>query len=322
MRVFGDVLYKRSSSDSQSIEENGAFALGEFDLFMTGLIRNRIEITSELVIEQDIEGNPFIHLEHLEVGYLFTDALKISAGRFHNALGYWNRNFIHGTIFQTTIFRPRFLQFEHDGGILPIHIVGLSASGNYKTGPMRLEYVLMAGNGSPIEPGDHRPYILKPENVSDPNRNKSVTANLTIWPALVPALGIGMSSNHSHVEAFDGSYITSDPIEKVSQQITSAHLVYVGPYRDVSNLEFLSEYYYIRNEDILTDKGSFKNTAFYAQLGYYVTDRWIPYTRYERVRIEDGDPYFELLDVYDFTLWLAGLRFSQNPNSALKAEIQ
>ena len=85
----------RRNAISDSIGENGAFAIGEFDLFMTHLIRNRIEVLFELVIESDIEGVSFIDLKRVQVGYVFSDALKLYAGRFHNILGYWNTTFHH-----------------------------------------------------------------------------------------------------------------------------------------------------------------------------------------------------------------------------------
>ena len=77
-----------------------------------------------------------------------------------------------------------------------------------------------------------------------------------------------------------------------------------------------------KSKDTLTDVGSFTNSAYYVQLGYHLTERFTPYARYEQLRIKEGDPYFISLGETDFNRWLGGLRFSQNPNSALKAEVQ
>lgn len=70
LKGYADITYTQSSSDRDSIEENGAFAIGEFDLFMTHLIHDRIDVLAELVIELDSKGESFfVDLERLQVGY-------------------------------------------------------------------------------------------------------------------------------------------------------------------------------------------------------------------------------------------------------------
>ena len=82
LRGYADVTYSISSSDADSIEENGAFAIGELDLFITGVIRNRIDVLAEIVIEQDIEGGAFVDVERLLVGY----QAALPQGRDHSSI--------------------------------------------------------------------------------------------------------------------------------------------------------------------------------------------------------------------------------------------
>jgi hypothetical protein len=322
LRGYADLNYARSFGNKGSIEENGSFMLGQMDLFMTQLIQNRIEVLSEAVIESDNSGNTDIDLERLQAGYVFNDWLKIYAGRFHNVLGYWNTAFHHGRIFQTTIGRPQFLNFEDKGGILPVHIVGLQISGDLRTNPLLFEYALIIGNGSHIQPHELLGYALDPENTADPNKNKAISANLTVWVSAVPGLGFGVSSDHGIVPAFDGPPVDSNRIAEVSQQILGGHLVYLNSGRSPIDVELLSEYYSIRNKDTFSDTGTYKAAAYYVQVGVYIVNRFIPYARFEHVDTRRGDPYFTLLNWADNTRKIVGIRFSQNVDSAIKAEIE
>jgi hypothetical protein len=322
LRGYADLNYARSFGNKGSIEENGAFMLGQLDLFMTQLIQNRIEVLAEAVIESDTEGNTEIDLERLQAGYVFNDWFKIHAGRFHNVLGYWNTAYHHGRIFQTTIARPQFLAFEDRGGILPVHIVGVQVSGDIRTNPVLIDYAVIAGNGSHIEPDDILGYALQPENTADPNKNKAISANLTLWPVFLPGLGFGVSSDHGIVPAFDGSTLNAPKIAQVSQQILGGHFVYLNSGRSPVDFEFLSEYYSFRNKDTFSDTGSYWASAYYIQGAIYILNRFIPYARYEHVNTRMDDPYFALLNTGDSIRKLVGIRFSQNVDSAIKAEVQ
>jgi hypothetical protein len=322
LRGYADINYARSFGQKGSIEGNGAFMLGQMDFFVTQLIQNRIEVLAEAVIESDLEGHTEIDLERLQAGYIFNDWFKIHAGRFHNVLGYWNTAYHHGRIYQTTIGRPKFLAFEDNGGVLPVHIVGLQVSGDIRTHPLLIEYAVIGGNGSHIEPDEFITSKLEAENTSDPNKNKAISANLTVWVPSVPGLGLGASSSHGIVPAFDGSPLDSNKIAEVSQQITGGHLVYLNSGRTPVDFELLSEYYAFRDKDTFTDTGTYKASAYYVQAAVYVMSRFIPYARFEHMNVRPGDPYFSVLNKTEYTLKLVGIRFSQNVDSAIKAEVQ
>src|SRR5207247_10157642 len=69
--------------------------------------------------------------------------------------------FPYTTLFrsQTTIDRPFIFAFEDEGGILPVHNVGLSASGQIPSGRLGLRYIAEIGNGrtsrSPLRSEEH-----------------------------------------------------------------------------------------------------------------------------------------------------------------------
>lgn len=320
---YADVSYTRNSVDPgiDPNGRNGSFALGQFDLFLTQPLENRLEVLSELVVESNKLGDTFIDLERLQISYLFSDALKLHAGRFHNILGYWNTAYHHAALFYTSIDRPTFLAFEDDGGILPVHLVGVWLSGTVATDPLEVDYGLMVGNGARIDNDRNQGFALDPGNISDSNKNKAVSANFTFKPSLPMGLGLGIFGNFSQVPILDTT-LSTPLVGHVDQSILGADLFYDNSLSGSSGLELLAEYYRFMDKDPQANTGNFISTAYYVQSGYHLTERFIPYFRYEQIRIETGDPYFIKLGTTNSNRWVYGLRYSLNPNSALKVEVR
>src|SRR4029077_10214331 len=86
-------------------------------------------------------------LERVLFEYRYNDYFKLAFGRDQTAIGYYNLAFRHSSWFQTPIGRPFLFQFEDEGGILPGHIVGASASGEIPSGILGLHYIAEVGNG-------------------------------------------------------------------------------------------------------------------------------------------------------------------------------
>lgn len=304
---FGDVTFTNSTKTNN---DQGAFAIGGLDLYVSQPIDDRMNVFVELIVEADDTGNFGVDLERIQLGYLVNDALTLKAGRFHNIIGYWNTAFHHGTQLQTSIERPDFLEFEDEGGILPSHLVGLWASGRYKTAPLSLTYGVMVGNGSKVQDG-----ALKPNNTSDNSGNKAVSFRLTAEPEGIPGLMFGASGSYALVSGFTGS----SEIMRVKQNIAALDMTYFErPF------EFLAEYYLIRDKDDFSGSKKFSSNAFYIQGGYVIKDRFIPYARYEKVSLDDkGDPYFNAMGTTkESKRAIAGLRYNLNVSSAVKAEVR
>src|ERR1700704_1973404 len=74
-----------------------------------------------------------------------SDQLKVSFGRYHTPVNYWNNTFHHGSWLQTTISRPEMAQFG--GAFIPVHFVGALAEGVLPAGGLNLNYNVGIGNG-------------------------------------------------------------------------------------------------------------------------------------------------------------------------------
>lgn len=153
IRGFGDV-------DLQGDTKHGdttSFSLGQLDLFITSDVADHYRFLSEVVFEagpDNIYGvlagpeNTFgVDIERYLLQYSYNDFFNLAVGRGHTAIGYYNTAFHHSTWLQTTTERPFLFEFEDRGGILPIHIVGATASGRIPSGSLGLHYVAEIGNG-------------------------------------------------------------------------------------------------------------------------------------------------------------------------------
>ena len=320
---FADVSFTASvDAPEGSLGEeskNGNFAFGTLDLYLAQSLED-IDILVELVVEE----GAILDLERLTIGYTFEDSLKVRFGRFHTPIGVWNTAYHHGTQLQPTIARPEFLNFEDDGGILPVHTIGLYLSGRVKPGFGSIEYGAMYGNG-PAVTGEDGNTILTPNNIGDNNTNKAVAAHASIAPEAVKGLKIGVSGYLSNVQTDENAMIDSDidsdiddPIDPVDvdQTIIGAAISY-----SIADVGLMGEYFSIANKDNIADD-SFTSSAYYALLTYSIKDKWIPYVMYENMTADDEDPYFLTLGTSDITRVSGGLRYNINYRSSIKGEIR
>ncbi|MFZ5864043.1 MAG: hypothetical protein ACOYXR_14550 [Nitrospirota bacterium] len=302
LRGFADVSYQHDIHDNNVEENNGAFAIGPVDFYVAESLGPRMDVLTEIAFESGI-----VDLERLQISYLFSDALKVSAGRFHSSLGYWNTAYHHGAFLHTTIKRPFFLNFEDEGGVLPVHSVGLLASGRLFTDAGEFAYGAFVGNGSSISTGP--PLELDPNNESDPNKNKAVGLRAMISPTGLHGWTVGASGYSSRV-IDDQAPLTLD----VTQTILGADAVYLN-----GSIELIAEYFLVRDKNKLgTDTTN--NHLYYVQLGREFDGRVTPYVRHEQMSLDESDPYMDALSAIDNRTETAGVRVRVGDQSVLKFE--
>jgi len=312
---FGAVIVQARDNNTQPDPDHGAFQLGQLDFFVSQALGERLDLLTELVIEGDA-GEFVVDLERLQIGYLINNLLTFRAGRFHTPLGYWNATFHHGFHLQTAIERPIFIEFEDDGGLLPVHLIGLQATGYQALGSIILQYDAMVGNGSKVEDAGGADAGLAPNSVTDNDARKAFAYRLEVRPSRFPNVGVGQSGYIDTVEIFNtGLALTGD----VRQLILGVDLFYAH-----APLEVIGEYYYVRNSQRFVtspQQGTFRNSLFFIQGGYTLFERLTPYFRYEQMEIrESEDPYFLALGVTDTRKAVGGLRYDITYQSAVKFE--
>ncbi|HTP67588.1 MAG TPA: hypothetical protein VMJ35_01675 [Dongiaceae bacterium] len=280
IRGFGDVNFGGNTMHGSTT----SFSLGQLDLFTTSDISEKFKFLSEIVFEggtSNIYGQPKpgenaldVDLERYVLQYSYNDYFNISAGRVHTAIGYYNTAYHHSTWLQTTTGRPFLFRFEDEGGILPIHTVGVSASGIIPSGALGLHYVAEVGNGRE----SRTPQVSEPvQNIVDENNHKAFNLALFARPEAIRGLQAGFSVYRDVLEPLNSP--------RVGQTIFAAHAVLVR-----SNYEWLNEAMLIR-ESLFGENKVYNTPGFYTQVSKQF-GAWRPYLRYQYVNTAKTNPIF------------------------------
>ncbi|HXJ09445.1 MAG TPA: hypothetical protein VNH12_08045 [Burkholderiales bacterium] len=284
------------------------FTTGSLDMYLAPQFSDRVRALFEALIEFDEQGNAGIDLERAQIGYAFRDELTVWGGRFHSPYGYYNTAFHHGQLMQTSIKKPKFLDFEDKGGILPAHSVGAWATGKIALGEGKFAYDIYAANSPSITDN-----TLNMNNVASRNHNASTGLNLG-YLALEGRLKAG--AHYYRARVVDDS----DPINVTN-------VSFAGPYAvfDDGVWEAMFEYYGFNNNNVESNTGAptgkHRSSAWFAQLGRRF-GAWTPYARYEKASLDQQDNYFALqTNGRSYTRELGGLRYEVNPRAAFTVEL-
>jgi len=306
LRGFANVDFSARGGDSAPDDTTGrtAFALGQFDLYMVSKLADNITFLGETVFELDEQQEFAVDVERLQIGYHWSDALRLNVGRGHTALGYWNEAFHHGKLLQPTVERPEALKFEDDGGILPVHFVGLEASGRASLGAWDLSYVGYVANGR-----GPTPEVV--QGAFDANGSKAVGGKLSLARQGRRTFTLGPMVYHDVIPPNPGQPGREG---EIAQTILGAHLVYQD-----ERFNLYSEYFHIRDEVRSTGE-RFSHEAAYA-VGVVHFGKWSPYAGIDWQSLDSGDPYYGP-PLASVTRALFGVRWDVVGFNALKLEYQ
>ncbi|HEX4857371.1 MAG TPA: hypothetical protein VFV17_00040 [Usitatibacteraceae bacterium] len=305
LRGFFDVnAFARNGNRSRG------FGGGTLDFYLTPELGNGFKSLAELVVERSDDGGTAIDLERVQVGYAFSDAATLWIGRVHSPFGYWNTAFHHGQQIAPSIQRPRFIDFEDKGGIIPAHLVGLWLTGQVPAGAGKFSYDLIVANAPRLVDG-----VLDPNNFESTSRS---------WASLANAgyrFG-GAASNLKVGAHFLGFRAEDDGVNPLLNRAARTQVKMAGVYAvfEGDRLNVIGETYHFRNR--AAGGGTRHGSSMgFLHAGYDLG--WLtPYARYERARIDQGDDYFAgQASGQSYRRGLIGLRFETTANSALKFEV-
>ena len=304
IRGFGDISLHGDTRKGDTT----SFSLGQLDLFVTSDVSEKFKFLSEIVFEagpnnfygvtSGAENSFSVDIERYLLQYSYNDYFNISAGRGHTAIGYYNTAYHHSTWLQTTTGRPLLFAFEDEGGILPIHTVGVTASGLVPSGRLGLHYVAEVGNGRE----SRTPLISEPvQNEIDDASHKAVNFALFAKPEAVPGLQAGFSVYRDVLSPANAP--------SIGETILAAHAIFIRP-----KYEWLNEVVLDRH----APNGSptiFNTPGFYTQISKQLGD-YRPYFRYQYLNVPPNEPVFP--DVALQHGPSLGLRFDASESVSLK----
>ena len=304
IRGFGDISLHGGTQKGDTT----SFSLGQLDLFVTSDVSDKFKFLSEIVFEAGPtniygtftgEPNSFgVDIERYLLQYSHNDYFNISAGRVHTAIGYYNTAYHHSSWLQTTTGRPFLFDFEDHGGILPIHTVGVSVSGQVPSGSLGLHYVAEVGNGR----ASRVPLVEEPvQNEIDDQNHKAFNLALFARPEAVPGLQAGLSFYRDVLAPLN------EP--RVGESILAGHVILERPKYEWLN-EALLDRHTIQGTSL-----AYNTPGFYSQISKQF-GAYRPYFRYQYVNAPNNEPIFP--DVQLRAGPSAGLRFDASESVALK----
>ncbi len=290
--VFGEIDYREREG-----EGNDGFVIGQGVAQLNMRLDDRLSVFTELTATARKDQSFDFSVERLFVRYDFSDNFKLSAGRYHTPLGYWNSAFHHGSWLQTTISRPETVKFGSN--VVPIHFVGALLEGNI--GDSDFGYKVGFGNGRSDK-------INAPGDVGDSNNSRA----WMIAGHYRPPGRLGLHAGFSlYVDEIDREFEPG-----IDEQLFSAYLALEREAPEV-----VVEYTYANHESSLSDGNV---SSIYGQVAYRLTgsaDKFKPYIRAERLDVDDDDPLLGMLDL-DYEGLIAGTRWDFSPSAVLKVEVR
>ncbi len=289
------------------LSTHSGFSEGQFVLHLSSALSSKVSVFSELTFTARADagtGTPAApgfnaEVERLIIRYDWNDYFKVSFGRYHTPINYWNTAYHHGSWLQTTIDRPEMTQFG--GSFIPVHFIGMLVEGAAPAGGLNLNYDFGLGNG--------RGQVLsRGGDLGDINNNRAWLVNAFIKPDKLYGLQIGGSVYRDELNPLARS--------PAREWIESAHLVWAK-----ESPEFIAEFSNVTHKPI--DGGVTSNSqAFYAQAAYRLPGAfklWKPYYRFEYLRVPFSDKIFQGL-VPSFDASTTGVRYDITSFAAFKVE--
>jgi TolA-binding protein len=295
LQGFADVNLRASNEKGQTT----SFSLGQLDLFITSRLSENFSVIGELILEAGDDNTFSFEAHRLLLRYAPRDYFNLNIGRGHTAIGYYNTAYHHGSWFQTAADRPYLFTFESKGGILPLHIVGVSASGRIPRAPFGLRYVAEIGNGRSANATRDG----SAQTAVDENNGKAFNLALVARPPRVPGLQTGFSVYRDRRMLLGSA--------NIDETILATHLVY-----RTSHNEMLNEGILIRHA---AGARVFNTPGFYTQFARRYGDAH-PYFRYQYVNAPEDDPLLRPFDVGRRNIASAGLRYDVSDFAALKVQ--
>ena len=296
-RGFADINWAKTSDDKADSGGNTAdgFSLGYLVGHVSASLGGKFSFYSEVTLRQNV-NDVIVDVARAFLRYDYNDRFKISAGRYHAPVGYWNTAFHRGAWLQTTVFRPDILK---DEWFQPDHFVGVMAEGTLSAGT-GLGYMAGFGNG---REGD----LLLSCQAGCVSHHRAQVARLFARPPQVSGIEFGGAAYHDTI--FVDSYF-----QDFGELITSG---YVAVTRETP--EVIVEFSNLRHHDTKTGE-NFDSQAFYVQAGYRIPQqpKWKPYARFEKAISPDDEPVTGPLSNSKTT---GGIRFELTDFAALKVEV-
>jgi hypothetical protein len=292
---FADVNF--FATDDDQAEVTSGFTHGQFVLHFNGAIAPRVSYFAEVSLAAR-SSDYKVDLERSIIKFEHSDRFKISFGKYHTPINWWNTQFHHGQWLQTTVSRPEMVRFG--GDYIPVHFVGGLVEGQAPGGGITWGYQFGVGNG-------RSDIISRAGDGGDVNDSRAWLVGFTLRPDKAYPLQFGASYYRDDLTLGDDT--------EHEEGITAVHAVWTK-----EDPELIAEWAKVDHEDQQTGL-EHDHDAWYGQFAWRIPKghaRWKPYVRYERISVDRSDPVFSALR--DRRGALVGVRYDLKDFVAIKIE--
>jgi hypothetical protein len=286
---------------------HSGFTEGQFILHLNSNLSPKVSFLGELSLSARSDastGAPAAagfnaEVERSIIRFEHNDRLKLSFGRYHTPINYWNTAFHHGQWLQTTVSRPEMTQFG--GKFIPVHFVGALVEGAVPAGGLNFNYSGGVGNGR----GN---VISRGGDAGDNNSNRAWLSNVFIRPDRFYGLQVGASIYRDKTPVAAG--------HEFREWISAAHVVW-----NRETPEIIAEFANVRHQDVGNLLPHTDSQAYYIQTAYRLPGfarLWKPYYRFEYIHIPKTDEVFQ--GVPNLAGSVVGVRYDLSNFAAMKFE--
>ena len=303
--VYGNVDYQAGHTapvDGPATNQNH-FSIPTLDLFLRGTA-DKWSFLSEVLFDID-QGNTIgVDLDRMQVSYEYAEWLKVTGGRFHTSIGYYNTAFPQGgAIYLLPLHRPLLVDQHDNASLIPTSTVGLNLHGRVPFGVHAFSYDLDVSNGRGR---------TSDELTNGQDLNQSKAFNLRLRYEFHDLI-IGANAYVDWIPPR-----TADPVqpETLREQIFGAHIAYVEhPWH------LIAEGVTIQHVGLST----YQTLAGLAEFGYTVR-QITPYTRFTATKFPSvADPFWAATHQQErgnFQTVDAGIKWMPNESIAVKFELE
>ncbi len=289
--LFGDVVYAETD-----LPTGDGFHLGQIVGHASATLSERVLFFGEVSLS--FRGSSYlVNVERAILRYDFSDALKLSLGRYHTPISFWNTAYHHGLWLQGSVARPEPVRFGT--AFIPVHFVGVMAEGRIPSSPV--DYAAGVGNGRSASG-------VGAQDGGDANTNRAVIASASVRPTGLPGFRVGGGLYFDRIP--DGGTGETD------ERIASGHVVW-----ERGSLDLVAEYIDVSHEPAAGGATS-GSSAYYVHAGVRLPGAWravMPYARWEDMDIASTDPVFGGV-LPDYEAIVAGVRYDLDAPAAIKFE--
>lgn len=299
-QIFMDLKGKKYRTDV--IDQDDELLLSA-DVFFNGNIGHTMYLFEYLVNEEEQEA------ERLMLGWQLSDQTTLWLGRGHNVVGIWNDAFHHGSYLQTSISRPKIMEFEDDGGFLPTHLTGIFINHDILLGDAMLTLDWVTGYAPHLsDEGNEALNLLDP---AFEEHDLAHTFRINYQPT---------AFDNNQFGIFAGSLKIASEVD----WLVSADESFVGSYIDwtVNDWHWISTAFYLHYDaELLTENISDDFYSVYVHTEKPFNQGLTFFARYEQ-NFSVTSQVKALFDSVVDNALSAGIRYDIAPKNALTLEIR